>query len=331
MVLLIIGLYALASLAAALAHSIVFLIIMRIVQGLGACGMMVCAFAIVRDLLVGDESAQIYSYLNGAIAISPLLAPLAGGYLDAWFGWHAPFFTLFILGAMVFAMVFYCFSETIPQKETQLSIATVFKQYGVIAKNKQFLLFTCIAASALACFFTFFSVSPYILIQTLHIPETKFGIYFGMMGLVFFLSSVAAGKLIAKVGLLRVALLGCILFFISGILMLIWTHFSGTSVISFIFPSCVCAIGGSFMMGAGAGGALEPFSAMTGTAAALLGASEFLFATLIGTIALQKQITSNYPFAITLTLFGGLSLVLMVWYQYVPFTIRNTRSGWIKQ
>ena len=71
------------------------------------------------------------------------------------------------------------------------------------------------------------------------------------------------------------------------------------------------------MMGAGAGGALEPFPDIAGTAAALLGASEFLLATLVGTVALLRPVTSNMPLAIVLTLFGGLAVLLVLPYKKV--------------
>ncbi|MCD6055323.1 MAG: hypothetical protein K0R12_285 [Gammaproteobacteria bacterium] len=309
-------LYSIASIAAALSPSIAFLIFARMIQGLGACGMMVCAFAMVRDLFSGNESAEIYSYLNGSIAISPLLAPLAGGYLNAWFGWRAPFFFLAILGISIFIAIFLFLSETIKKKNKEISLTDIFRHYLQIVKNRQFLIFTFIAASALAGFFTFFSVSPYILITLLHVPTTQFGYYFAFIGIIFFIGSITAGKLNVKIGFVRVAFLGCILFFSSGIIMFLWTLCCGTTVGSFILPMAFSAMGGAFMMGASAGGALEPFPGIAGTAAALLGASEFLFSTCIATITLLWPIQSNMPLVIVFIIFGALTTLLMALFRW---------------
>jgi MFS family permease len=167
----------------------------------------------------------------------------------------------------------------------------------------------------LASFFTFFSVSPYVLINTLHVSETHFGYYFAIIGIMFFIGSIVAGRLHIILGITQVALLGSALFFLSGVIMLLWTVFIGTSLWSFLVPTALAGIGGAFMMGAGAGGALEPFPDIAGTAAALLGASEFLLATLVGTVALLRPVTSNMPLAIVLTLFGGLAVLLVFPYQ----------------
>ncbi|MCK4934826.1 MAG: MFS transporter, partial [Simkaniaceae bacterium] len=93
-----IAVFTLGSFACTLARSIEFLILARMLQALGACGMMVTAYAIVRDLFDGKENFKAYSYLNGSIAISPLIAPLFGGYLVYWFNWRATFLFLTILG-----------------------------------------------------------------------------------------------------------------------------------------------------------------------------------------------------------------------------------------
>lgn len=303
--------YAITSLMAAFSPSITFLIIMRILQGIGACGMMVCSFAIVRDLYLGDESAQIYSYLNGAIAISPLFAPIVGGYLYVYFGWQSPFFALALIGFIIVFLLTLFLNETLKSESRNHSVMDIFPTYLNVLKNKQFLIFTFVASSALACFFTFFSISPYILIEILHVPETAFGFYFGFIGLVFFFGSMLAGKLNVTIGFLRVAIIGSILFFVSGTVMLGWLLITDISIVGFIFPTCISAVGGAFLMGAGAGGALEPFDKMAGTAAALLGASEFLLATVVGILVLLEPIESDLPFAITLITFSFLSIMLI--------------------
>lgn len=314
-VLLSIALYTIGSLAAALTDSINFLIFTRILQGFGACGMMVCAFAIVRDLSEGNQSAQIYSYLNGAIAISPLLAPIAGGYLDVSFGWRAPFFFLAVLGLAIFIAISLCLSESIREKNQNVSLTGSFRDYMRVIQNRQFFTFNFISAGALAAFFTFFSVSPHILITILHVPETHFGYYFAIIGIMFFIGSIGAAKLNLQLGINKVALLGSTLFFLSGVIMMLWTMLIGTSLWSFLIPTALAGIGGAFMMGAGAGGALEPFPDIAGTAAALLGASEFLLATLVGELALLRPVASNMPLAIVLTLFGGLAVLLVFPYS----------------
>ncbi len=304
-----IALYAIASILAAISPSIYFLLGTRIIQGIGACGMMVCAFAIVRDLTEGDESGEIYSLLNGAIAVSPLLAPLAGGYLDAWFGWRAPFFSLAIIGAMVYIFISKFLAETLADENKIKFDIGLFKRYGKIIRNADFLSYTFAASSALACFFTFFSISSYLLINLLHIPETHFGYYFAIIGITFFIGNLLSAYLCNKIGIFLVVLIGAIGLIVSGVWMLLWTLHSGTSILSFMLPTMLSAITGAFMMGAGPGGALKPFGEMAGTAAAVLGATEFLLASIVGTFILHWPVTSNLSYALPLIIFGSLAFI----------------------
>ncbi len=303
------ALYCLSSVMAAAVPTINLLIVARILQGLGACGMMVSAFAIVRDCFAGDECAKIYSYLNCAISISPLFAPMIGSYLDLWFGWRAPFVALAIISLLVFIANLILLTETQdPKNKIKISM-TLFKRYWQILRNRDFATYSFAATSALACFFTFFSISSYIIIKILQIPETQFGYYFATVGLIFFFASLLSGHLCTKIGTVKVVLIGSIGFLISGIWMTLWTLKSGTTIANFMLPSCLTAITGAFLLGGGAGGALAPFGEMAGTAAALLGAMEFLGATIVGSFIMQWPVKSNLPYAIPLMVFGLLATI----------------------
>ncbi len=312
LVLLSTGIYCVGSLIAAWSPNIDVMIFARIMQGAGACGMMVCAFAIVRDLLSGNDSAKAYSYLNSAIAISPLLAPFLGGYLDVWFGWRAPFIALGVIGFMVFLLMLIKLEETQDPTSKIKVDRQLFKRYLTILKNRNFLGYSFVSCSALACFFTFFSISSYILIGTLKIPEVDFGYYFAIVGILFFFGSLAAGKCSSILGVKRMVYVGGFGFVISGAWMLLWTFYSGTNIWNFMLPSGLCALTGAFILGAGASGALEPFPEMTGTASAMYGSLEFIFAALIASVVMIWPVGTNYSFAIPLLVFGFLS-IFAVW------------------
>ena len=94
--------FALGTVLCSFAVSIETLILSRIVQAIGACGMMVVGFAIVRDVFSGVESAKVYSFLNGIIAFSPMFAPFIGGYLDVYYGWPSTFLALLVIAVIAF-------------------------------------------------------------------------------------------------------------------------------------------------------------------------------------------------------------------------------------
>ena len=105
-------LFVFGSLMCAYSTTIGWLIGARICSSLGACGMLVTTFALVRDLFTGNQSGQMYSFLNGAIGISPTFAPIFGGYLALYFGWQSIFFSLALLGIIAFLITGFFVEET---------------------------------------------------------------------------------------------------------------------------------------------------------------------------------------------------------------------------
>lgn len=304
-------LFIIGSLLCMVALDISFLIFGRIVQALGACGMMVSAFAIVRDLYQGDACARVYSFLNSTIALSPLIAPTIGGYLQYYVGWHASFAFLAILSSLFLIIAFRNITETLAVSN-KWSLKKALLGYIPIFKNRTFFVYTFGAAAGFAGFLTFFSASAYIIIDLLKIPEEHFGFYFAAIGLVFFIGSLISGHFAKTLGTYRTVLFGALLMAISGAVMLYWYWDSGLSIAAFMGPMCIMGIGGAMLMGGGAGGAIEPFPSEAGTASALFGSLEFIFAFVVSQVVSLWKIQSTIPLGATLLILGIITIAALL-------------------
>lgn len=302
------------------AGNIQILILGRVFQAIGACGMMVSAFAIVRDLFSGDDCAKIYSFLNSTIALSPILAPILGGYLESWFSWRASFATLGIISVVILLSAYFSINETLVKTKRKKIDRHLLKTYYDIFSHKQFFMYTCCASLGFASFMTFFSSSSYIIISLLHISPNHFGFYFSSLGIIFFIGSFISGFSAKKIGTFHTVLLGALLMLISGICMLLWYVYFGLSIFGFMGPMMFMGVGGAMLMGAGAGGAIEPFGDMAGTASALFGCYEFIIAFIVSTFVLQWQVESTLPLGITLISLGAISLLFCFAFRNVQPT-----------
>lgn len=300
---------------AAISPNIFILIAARMLQGLGAASMMVATFAMVRDLFSGDESASVFSFLNSGIALSPLIAPIIGGYLAKWYGWRMPFVFLSVMTGLTVLLAMLKVKESLPVTNRNKKSKKVFCEYLSICNNHHFKMFAFAAAAGFACFLTFFSVSSYILIVLLGVPEQHFGFYFALIGVIFFIGSMISGYTSKKLGTYYSVLIASFLVLVGGVVMLVWYYAAGLSIAAFLVPMLIMAIGGAMLMGGGAGGAIEPFPEKAGAAAAVFGASEFLFAFIVSTIVLEWQVVSTIPLAITLILLGGASAFVLVFFK----------------
>ncbi|ODN41861.1 MFS transporter [Piscirickettsia litoralis] len=161
------------------------------------------------------------------------------------------------------------------------------------------------------------------MITLLKVPVEHFGFYFAVIGIVFLLVALLADIQQKKIGTYSTVLIGAILATLAGIAMLVWYLMFGLTVMSFFAPMLVMAIGGAMLMGGGAGGAIEPFPEMAGTASALFGFCEFIFAFIVSTIVLEWKVTSTIPLAMTLIVLGA-SATLVV---FVSPRVKIKRYG----
>lgn len=85
------ALYILGAALAWAAPSLEWLLLARVLQGVGAAGPRVVGMAIVRDLYGGREMARILSFVMMVFMLVPAIAPLVGSWIIAAAGWRAMF------------------------------------------------------------------------------------------------------------------------------------------------------------------------------------------------------------------------------------------------
>lgn len=297
------------------ADSIATLIVGRLIEAVGSCGMLMLGFTIGRDLFVGKKLGQLYSLLNGIISFSPMLAPFIGSYLDLRWGWSSTFKILWILTGLSLLGYFSLLGETLPTGErASLNLVSVFKDYIHVAKHAVFNTYTLSSAIGMSYLFIFCATSPVLLIQMLHVPVAHYGYYFCFMGISFFIGSLISVGVITRLGIYKTNLLGYIITFIGGIIMLVWYHVTGLTVYCFIIPMLLIGMGGTFCLSAGSAGAVTPFNEHIGVASALCTAVRFLFAAAIG-LAIAHSITSVLPLAVPAVVLSVLSFAMIAKYS----------------
>ena len=308
--------FLLGSFACAHCGNIGWLIAARIFSSIGACGMIVASFAVVRDLYSNEQSAKMYSFLQGAVGISPTFAPILGGYLGMYLGWKSVFYCLALVGffSLLITQIFIRETQDVSHKVSITTTGTLRRYFGIFT-HRQFLTFSILAGLAEGVFFCFFSISPFIIIGLHKIPSHEFGYYFAVFGLVIALGGFACGKICEKIGILRSIMAGITCMFIGGISMLYCHFFMPDSLSGFLVPMAIACTGSMFVLGASASAALEPFGAMAGTASAAFGSLEFGISSVAGSILMLFPVTSTLPYGVAILILGGLSIVCLTFRQ----------------
>ena len=303
--------FALGCIICAYAPSIYVLIFGRVIQAIGASGVLMLGHATARDLYDGNTLAMAYCYLNGVISISPLFAPFIGSYIDVYFGWEATFMALLLIPLLTLMLYWPLLGETLDASKRVPWNNQLWLQYKQILTTPSFLSYALGAAIGMSYAFIFCTTSSVILIKILHVPEIAYGFYFCFMGVSFFLGSLLSGLLVSRLGIYHSVITGFIITLIGGVWMLIWHMLTGLTVNNFVWPMLVIGTGGIFSMGAATAGAMMPFKQYTGFASALSGSIRFIFAGIIG-LAIANHIHSSLPLALPAIIFSTVGLLIFL-------------------
>lgn len=202
------ALFAGASAWAALAESIESLIAARAVQALGGCAAMVVPRAVVRDTHAGPCALRAMSLVTMALAVTPALAPLFGGWLVTLFGWRQVFVLCGLYGCALFAWMWLRFGESLAaERRTRDTPASLSRRYGALLRSPVFLGYAGNMALLSVPFIMFISIAPSLLIQRLGMSPASYGLYHLLLGVAIVAGSLAAPRIARRTGLHRALVL----------------------------------------------------------------------------------------------------------------------------
>jgi len=312
-----VGLYVAASVACVFATTIETLIIGRLVQGLTACSGPVLGRAIIRDIYGPTRSAKVLATIGLALAISPAVAPIIGGYLQLWFGWRANFVFLGVVGISILAAVTALLAETNPYRDPRaLDARRLFGAARSLVTDRRYWGYTLAVGFVFAGLMAFTAGSPFVFIKGLGLSPERFGMLsvFNVLG--FVAGSLAAMRLTQRLGIDRLLLAGVGLSLAGGGVMAVIAATGHVGVVGVIAPMMVFAIGLGIVLPNGIAGALAPFPKIAGTASALLGFVQMVVAGSVSVAVGRFALASPLPMALAIAFTSAAAFAaftMLVW------------------
>ncbi|NHL68851.1 multidrug effflux MFS transporter [Burkholderia ambifaria] len=182
-------LYLVASVACALSTSIPAIIAARIFQALGGCSGTVIGRVIVRERFPTAMQATMLSRISAGMALSPVIAPLAGSVVAEWLGWRGVFGWLAAGGIVAMAMVLRYLPET-REPDTQPTPATgLLRTYASLLRERRFLRYSLAISFVYCTYFPFIAESSTLFQRQMGVSGPVYAAIFGLTVLGYLIGS----------------------------------------------------------------------------------------------------------------------------------------------
>ena len=275
-------LFAIGTFGCAASHSVHYLWVFRIMQGVSAGAGVVVGRAIIRDLYSDAAAARLLSLVTMIFTIAPAIAPILGGWIVEISDWRTIFLSLLVYTVGLFVFCYFRLPETLPREHRQpFNPRFLWTSYSTIFSSPLFHMKAGVTAFNFAGLFLYISAAPVLLPVHLGLGPSQFGwLFIPSVGGIF-LGALAANRIAGKISFARQIRIGFyfllaaavanVLFHILHAPMLPWTV---APMFFYTFGMCLIAPGITLM-------ALDLFPHIRGTVASCQSFALTLLAALV--------------------------------------------------
>jgi len=272
------AIFAGAAVMVSLADSLSNMVLWRVIQGVGGAFCAVSVPAIVRDQVGGQEAARLFGLIGLIMFIAPAAAPSMGALMLTLGDWHSIFLVLAGYAVfLVFALNMALFPKLQPRPAATTPVRTLVTNYILVLRHRTTMRFVGIQVLCFSTMLLFITHSSFIY-------QEWFGLSNGMFAILF----AANIALMAILNLINRPLLRR---FSSVILLRVQVAMQFAALVALVavvlmegpfwlVAACIIAAIGcqGGIIPNNMANALEYFPHLGGTAAAMLGASQFTIA-----------------------------------------------------
>ncbi len=265
-----------ATLACAMAPSMSFLTVARLILGITGGAGIVISRAIAADIVKGPEAARFFSLLMSISMLAPLVGPLIGGVLlDMTDTWRSAFFFLAIFCALLAAAIVMFVPETLPVERRH---AGGYSQLGkgalALMQDRVFVGYAITQVFAFGALFAYLASSSFIFQEQFGLTATQYSLIFsGLAGSIVIMGFVNR-RLVVTLDVRKVLVWALAISAVGAVVLIPVMASSSPSMLLMILM-LLLVIATRSIIGANSMALGLARSALMGTASAILGALTF--------------------------------------------------------
>lgn len=310
-------LFGLASYLISTSTSLEGLLVLRMLQAFGGGWAMVCVPALVRDRLSGVEAARFFSLIGLLMILAPALAPNIGGLILSQFSWPAIFLMLTGYAALLVLLVrWVLFSGSRNQRPASPRVS-VWQRYRSVFATRPALRFMLLQTFGFTVMLLFITHASFIYQEHYGASVAQFSLLFGANIVAMLIANLTNRQLLKRYSPQQILRWSVPLQTVGVVSLLAVSLF--LPVLWLFLPAMMVTVGtlGAITPNTQAS-YMEYFGNNSGTAAALLGATQFSVA---GLISAASSLLPHSVLAIILTQAACSFLCLILVWQKTRDTL----------
>ncbi len=306
--------YVLTSIGCAFAGEAMQLVVLRLLQGLAACGSVVLARTMVRDLAEKDHAARAMSLMMACTSLAPMMAPLIGGQILWFLGWRAIFWTLAGIGTLALAVSYARLPETLrPEYRQPLVLSSILARFGELVRHRAFMGYAFTTSFMFSALLSFLSGSPFVFIEKYGVSPRNYGWIFGGMVVFMTIGSLFNARFVRVFGADRILRWAAVVPGVCGAAALVLGQIEARYGTIGMWPIVACFAPQiatiSLIAPNSTALALQRYPHMAGTASSLMGVMQFGIGALFGAAVGQTYDGTIGPMTVAMGMAGILCFV----------------------
>jgi MFS transporter, DHA1 family, multidrug resistance protein len=305
------AMYALAAMLAALAPTLMSLVMARALQGFAASSGMVLSRAIIVDRWRGEEASRALSWVSMFMFFTPVLAPLVGSYVASFDYWPAVFWMEGGAGVL-FLLVTWLMLPRVKRAFTGSVIASL-RAYGPIIMDPQALGYMLCSALGFIGVVAFVSTASVVFVEFFRLTPQQFGVSYSIVMLGGSVGAYINSRYVGELGISRMLGFGVTAVAIGGAAVIV-SALLGGGVVGLVLSFMIYVFGIGSVFANTVARTLSRYPGSMGAASSLFGVNQFFIGGIIAALLSRNVVPSPLPMAWVVSVSGvGCAAVWWLW------------------
>ncbi|MCS0415461.1 multidrug effflux MFS transporter [Vibrio diabolicus] len=276
----------------------------RFLQGLGTGCCAVLARASTRDRFSGDELPVAMSYIAMAASITPLIAPVIGGFINFHFGWSMVFISLLGYVSLAWVIIAFKFTETIAKRSVIPSPRNMLFQYRDLVTSRYFMSFASIGWLNFSLMITTVSVMPFIMQNQIGMTSDQYAMWALIPAFGMICGTSICNRVRPIIGTKKMLLVTPILHVSSAV----WLFFCPVEPLYLMLGQLLMILGNAIALPCAQAMVMQPYKKQAGAAAAMSGGGQMIVSSLVSLTLVQLGLSQAWHLSIVIVVFAAITL-----------------------